>query len=136
MYFMKSRTLPVLVTGAIKYIGRFRFAFRFRRSAPLRCDLGRSIYQFARRHNVLAATFDVPRLLTFHLWAFVIPAHSYATSVARKTGRRLRHPHVINVLIGLLLSTPHNPIYYLLGGGVNPGIYIIRSSNRLECQTL
>ena len=67
-----------------------------------------------RRHGFWDATLSVLSLLTFHLWAFLIPAHIYATYVARKAGRRPWHPYVINVLIGLLLSTPHNPIYSLL----------------------
>lgn len=68
----------------------------------------------AQRHGLLDAIFVVLRLLIFHLWAFVIPGHCYAKAVARKTKRRPWYPYVINILVGLLLSTPHNPIYSLL----------------------
>jgi hypothetical protein len=70
-----------------------------------------------RRHGFWNATLSALSLLTFQLWAFVIPAHIWATHVGKKTKRRPWHPYVINILIGLLISTPHNPIYYLLGGG-------------------
>jgi hypothetical protein len=59
-------------------------------------------------------------LLNFHLWAFFIPSHIYATYVAKKTGRHPWYPYVINVLMGLLLSMANNPIYYLLGGSGRP----------------
>jgi hypothetical protein len=67
-----------------------------------------------QRHGFWDATLSVLSLLTFHLWAFLIPAHFYATYVAKKTARRPWYPYVINFLIGLLLSTPHNPIYSLI----------------------
>jgi hypothetical protein len=70
----------------------------------------------ARRSDFWNATLDVLGLLTFHLWAFLIPAHIWATHVAKERKRRPWHPYIINILIGLLLSTPHNPIYYFLGG--------------------
>src|SRR5258708_31122155 len=70
-----------------------------------------------RRHGFWDATFTVLMLLTFYLWAFLIPAHAYATRVANKTGRRPWCPYVINILVGLLLSTPHNPIFFVIIGG-------------------
>jgi hypothetical protein len=41
-----------------------------------------------QRHGFWNATLSVSSLLTFHLWAFLIPAHIYATHVAKQTGRR------------------------------------------------
>lgn len=67
-----------------------------------------------QRHGFWDAILSVLSLVTLHLWAFLIPAHIYATHVAKQTGRRPWHPYVINILIGLLLSTPHNPIYSLI----------------------
>ena len=67
-----------------------------------------------QRHGFWDATLSVLSLLTFYLWAFLIPAHIYATAVAKKKERRPWYPYVINILIGLLLSTPHNPLSYLI----------------------
>jgi hypothetical protein len=70
-----------------------------------------------RTNGFCDAVMSFMRIVILQLWAFLIPGHTHATYVKRKTGRRPWHPYTINILIGLLLSTPHNPIYYLLGGG-------------------
>ena len=77
-----------------------------------------------RRHGFWDATLSVLMLLTFHLWAFLIPARMYTTIVAEKKGRSPWYPYVINILVGLLLSTPHNPLYSLIKiGGPAGGDY-------------
>jgi hypothetical protein len=76
-----------------------------------------------RKGDFLSGILSALALLIFYLWAFLIPGHIYATIVTKDKGRRPWHPYVINILVGLLLSTPHNPIYYLLGGGSGGGEY-------------
>jgi hypothetical protein len=63
------------------------------------------------RHGFGDAAFSVLVLITFHLWAFVVPGHLCANALTVSTGRRPLHPYVINILVGLLFSTPWNPLY-------------------------
>ena len=53
-----------------------------------------------RRHGFWDATLSVLMLLTFHLWAFLIPARMYTTIVAEKKGRSPWYPYVINIWWG------------------------------------
>jgi ABC-type glycerol-3-phosphate transport system permease component len=65
----------------------------------------------ARLHGFWDATFKSLEVTTFHLWAFVIPGHLSANDIAKRKGRRPWTPYVINILVGLLLCSPCNPIY-------------------------
>ena len=56
-------------------------------------------------------TFMLLPTTTFYLWAFVIPGHFCANDIAKRKGRRPWTPYVINILVGLLLCSPCNPIY-------------------------
>ena len=53
----------------------------------------------------------VVNLVTFHLWGFLIPGHCCARIIAERKGKRPWTPYVINILVGLLLCSPCNPIY-------------------------
>lgn len=68
----------------------------------------------AARHGPANGVFALISHLTWCIWAFVLPGHIYANGVWSKTGIRPASPYVINVVIGLLLSTPWNPIYRLI----------------------
>ena len=52
--------------------------------------------------------------VSFLLWALLIPGHLKASSRKLATGKRPSYPYFINILVGLLLVTPGNPIYRLL----------------------
>ena len=63
------------------------------------------------RSGYMSAMFGVFINLVFLLWAFLIPGHLYANSVVKRGGARPVHAYVINILVGLILCTPSNPIY-------------------------
>jgi len=67
------------------------------------------------RHGLADASFALSVNLLFLMWAFLLPGHLYAGSVAKKAGRHPRWPYVMNVIFGLLVCTPSNPIYGMLG---------------------
>jgi len=77
-----------------------------------------------RRNGFWSASGVFLELMIFHLWAFLIPGHLYAGTVSQKIGRRPWYPYVINILTGLLLCTPWNPIYsffHISGPTIVPG---------------
>ena len=53
-------------------------------------------------------------VLVVDLWLLWIPAHLYATKEPTPDRVAARMARVINLLAGLLLMTPDNPIYHLL----------------------
>ena len=64
------------------------------------------------RHGLLDALFGLLMQIIFYLWAFVIPSHVCASHA--ETARRPWYLYVINVLVGLLLCTPHNPTCWFM----------------------
>ena len=66
-----------------------------------------------RLHGFWDAAFGSLMLVTFHLWAFLVPGHCYARYIMESKGKRPWTPYVINILVGLLLCSPCNPIYML-----------------------
>ncbi len=71
----------------------------------------------SRRHGFWSATFDALLVFTADLWLFVIPGHLWARALAAKQGPRPLYPYIINILLGLLLTMPGNPIYRLIYRG-------------------
>ena len=67
-----------------------------------------------RRHGIVDGLASFFLMVTFLLWALLIPGHLKASSIKLATGKRPSYLYVINILIGLLLVTPGNPIYRLL----------------------
>jgi hypothetical protein len=67
------------------------------------------------RHGFLNGLFAVIEVLTVDLWLFWIPAHLWI--MGSKNGDRGKRimARVINVLVGMLILTPANPVYRLLG---------------------
>jgi hypothetical protein len=61
-------------------------------------------------NGVLAAVIN----LIFLLWIFLLPGHLYANSVLKKTKERVIYPYIVNVLAGIILCTPSNPVHKLV----------------------
>ncbi|MFW5799931.1 MAG: hypothetical protein ACOCV8_03860 [Spirochaetota bacterium] len=49
--------------------------------------------------------------IIYLLWIFYIPGHLVSRSKYKETGVKITYPYIINILIGLLLVTPSNPVY-------------------------
>lgn len=55
-------------------------------------------------------------IISFLFWVFVLPAHLYANHVVKQGKKRPIYVYVINCLVGVVLTTPQNPIgLFLLG---------------------
>ena len=67
-----------------------------------------------RRHGMVNGLSSFFLMVTFLLWVLLIPGHLKSSSIKLDTGKRPSYPYFINILIGLLLVTPGNPIYRLL----------------------
>lgn len=67
-----------------------------------------------RRHGLVDGLSTLFLMISFLLWALLIPGHLTASSIKSATGKRPSYPYVINLLVGLLLVTPGNPFYRLL----------------------
>jgi MFS family permease len=67
-----------------------------------------------RRHGMVDGLTSFFLMVSFLLWALLIPGHLKASSRKLATGKRPSYPYFINILVGLLLVTPGNPIYRLL----------------------
>jgi hypothetical protein len=59
----------------------------------------------ASSDGILYGIFEFFVSIVFLLWAFFIPAHLYANNIKQKTGARPFYPYVINVLVGIIVST-------------------------------
>jgi len=70
--------------------------------------------QESQRHGNLNGVLAVVINLIFLSWVFLLPGHLYSNSLLKKTGKRAKYPYVVNMLIGLILCTPSNPIYQLI----------------------
>jgi hypothetical protein len=66
------------------------------------------------RDGILAALLSSLSLLLFELWAFVLVGHFCAEVILEQTGKGPWYPYVINILVGLLITTPGNPFWRLL----------------------
>jgi phosphotransferase system glucose/maltose/N-acetylglucosamine-specific IIC component len=66
------------------------------------------------RNGFLSAIGKALEIVLAELWLFLIPGHLWAKSIAGEKARRPIYPYVINILVGLLLCTPWNPIYSLI----------------------
>jgi len=68
----------------------------------------------SQRHGNLNGVLAVIVNLIFLLWVFLLPGHLYANSVLKKTGERVIYPYIVNILVGVILCTPSNPVYKLI----------------------
>lgn len=67
-----------------------------------------------RRHGMVDGLSSFFLMVSFLLWALLIPGHLKASSIQLTTGKRPSYPYIINLLVGLILVTPANPIYRIL----------------------
>lgn len=67
--------------------------------------------QEALRHDVSSGVFSFLSTVTYNLWTLWLPGHLFASSQKTNHGKRPIYPYVINVLVGLLLSTENDPLY-------------------------
>ena len=72
------------------------------------------------RHGVGDGIFELAIVVLVDLWLLWIPAHSYSTNRPGIDKRIVVMARLLNVAIGLLLVTPDNPIYKIIGLG-EPG---------------
>ena len=78
------------------------------------------------RHGVLDAIFTGAMVLLIDLWLLWIPAHSFIINRPGVDRRTAMLSRLLNLVLGLLLMTPDNPLYGLLGafprgsGGYEP----------------
>jgi hypothetical protein len=87
-------------------------AFAREETSPFPWD---AFFKDLPRNGLLDATSTVFIVVTADLWLFLIPGHLWARSIAaRNDGKRPVYPYIINILAGLLLCTPSNPIYFVL----------------------
>lgn len=68
------------------------------------------IFDFSGSDNIFHHIMRTTACILFSLWAFVIPARIWSVNTSRASGEFLAWPYIVNILIGLLLSTPNNPI--------------------------
>lgn len=67
-----------------------------------------------RRHGLVDGLFVFFMMISYLLWALLIPGHLKASSEKLINGKRPIYPYIINLLVGLLLVTPGNPLYRML----------------------
>lgn len=67
-----------------------------------------------RRHGLIEGLTSFFSMISFLLWALLVPGHLKASSIRADTGNRPSYPYVINLLIGLILVTPANPVYRII----------------------
>lgn len=70
--------------------------------------------QSAMRHGTFDGVFAFVTSSITALWIFLVPGHLLADSIYKRDGKWPKYPYVINILVGLILSTPGNPVYRLL----------------------
>lgn len=68
----------------------------------------------SRRHGNLNGMLAVIINVVFLLWVFLLPGHLFANSLLKKKGTRPAYPYVINILTGIILCIPANPVYKIL----------------------
>ena len=68
----------------------------------------------AGRHGPLDGVFTLLSVLTVELWLLWIPAHSYIVNRPGLDRRTATLARCLNLVIGLLLLTPQNPVYKIL----------------------
>jgi hypothetical protein len=67
------------------------------------------------RHGFIDAIFELVSVGLVDLWIFVVPARLYCQAVTGISNRERVLAYLFNFSVGLLLVTPANPIYRLLG---------------------
>ncbi len=67
--------------------------------------------QASQRHGNMDGVLAVIINLIFLFWVFLLPGHLYANTVLKKISKRPAYPYVINMLGGVILCTPANPMY-------------------------
>jgi hypothetical protein len=67
-------------------------------------------------HGIVDGILSVAMVLVVDLWLLWVPAHSYVTNRPDLDKRTATMARGLNLAVGLLLLTPHNPLYWLLGG--------------------
>ena len=75
----------------------------------------------AARHGIVDGIFSLLDVLTVVLWLLWIPAHSYVLNRPGLDRRTALLARSLNLAFGLLLLTPHNPVYKILDWLSVPG---------------
>lgn len=69
----------------------------------------------AARHGIVDGLHSIFLVLIVELWLLWIPAHSYIRNRPGIDRRTVYLARCLNLAVGLLLLTPQNPIYKLIG---------------------
>jgi hypothetical protein len=102
--------LLTMIFGGITALS-MGFAFARDESSPFPWD---AFCKDLPRNGFIDATTTVFIVITADLWLFLVPGHLWARSVATRHGKWPVYPYIINILVGLLLCTPSNPIAFVL----------------------
>lgn len=71
-------------------------------------------FQKSGRHGYSSGVLAVVINLIYLLWVFFIPGHLYANWIYNKNKDRPISPYIINVLAGVILCIPSNPVYRII----------------------
>ena len=69
------------------------------------------------RHGLIDGIFSLVIVVVIDMWLLFIPAHSYIVNRPDLDGRTVVIARLLNLATGLLLMTPGNPLYSILGSG-------------------
>lgn len=69
----------------------------------------------AARHGPIDGVTEAALVIGIELWLFWIPAHSFIRLHPELDKRTKSLARALNLTIGLLLVTPNNPVYMLIG---------------------
>ena len=67
------------------------------------------------RHGLIDGLTEAALVISVELWLFWIPAHSFVRLHPEVDKRTKVLARALNLTIGLLLVTPNNPVYMLIG---------------------
>lgn len=73
------------------------------------------------RHGFIDGLLGFVLVLVAELWLLWIPAHLYVTNRPSLERRTVVFARCLNLAVGLLLLTPHNPIYALIASFPSTG---------------
>lgn len=66
------------------------------------------------RHGMFNGIIALFNSIILSLWIFIIPGHLYSGKIYIETKNIIFYPYIVNILVGIILSSEHNVFYKLI----------------------